>query len=46
MFLKGLIVAAFESSEPLYLLGLIGVSAPSLHRECTNSLILHVLYKV
>ena len=40
IFLKGLIAAAFESSEPLYLLGLkIDVSAPSLHRESTDSLI-------
>ena len=37
MFLKGLIAAALESSEPLYLMG---VSAPSLHRESTDSLII------
>ena len=35
MFLKGLIAAAFESSEPLHLLRLMGVSAPSLHRQST-----------
>ena len=40
IFLKGLIAAAFESSEPLHLLRLImGVSAPSLlHRECREEL--------
>ena len=38
MFLKGLIAAALESSEPLHF-GLMGVSAPSLHRESTDSLI-------
>ena len=32
MFLKGLIAAALESSEPLHFLRL-GVSAPSLHRD-------------
>ena len=37
MCLKGLIAAAFESSEPLHL------SAPSLHRESTDSLI-HSVY--
>ena len=35
MFLKGLITAAFEISEPC----LMGVSAPSLHRESPDSLI-------
>ena len=39
MCLKGLIAAAFESSEPLHFLRLNGVSAPSLHRESTDSLI-------
>ena len=40
MFLKGLIAAVFESSEPLHLLRLrMGMSAPSLHRESTDSLI-------
>ena len=34
-----LIGAALESSEPLHLLRLMGVSAPSLHRESTDSLI-------
>ena len=38
MCLKGLIAATFERSEPLYLLRLMGVSAPSLHRESTDSL--------
>ena len=37
MFLKGLIAAALESSEPFHFLRL-GVSAPSLHRESTDSL--------
>ena len=40
MCLKGLIAAVFEISEPLHLLCLMGVSAPSLHRESTDSLIL------
>ena len=39
MFLKGLIAAALESSDPLHLLRLMGVSAPSLHRESTDSMI-------
>ena len=39
MCLKGLIAAAFERSEPLYLLRLMGVSAPFLHGESTDSLI-------
>ena len=34
MCLKGLIAAAFGSSEPL-----MDPSAPSLHRKCTDSLI-------
>ena len=38
MFLKGLIAAALESSERLHL-GLMRVSAPSLHRESTDSMI-------
>ena len=38
MCLKGLIAAAFKSSEPLHLLRL-GVSVPSLHRESADSLI-------
>ena len=37
IFLKVLIAAAFESFEPLRLI--MGVSAPSLHRESTYSLI-------
>ena len=37
MCLKELIAVAFESSEPLYLLGVL---APSLHRESTDSVIL------
>ena len=40
MCLKGLIAAVFEMSEPLHLLCLMGMSAPSLHRESTDSLIL------
>ena len=40
MCLKGLIAAVFKISEPLHLLSLMGVSAPSLHRESTDSLIL------
>ena len=43
--LKGLIAAAFDSSEPLLLLGLMGVSAPSLHIESTDSMI-HFIYAV
>ena len=39
IYLKGLIAAAFQSSALSYL-GLMGVSAPSLHRESTDSLIL------
>ena len=39
MCLKGLTAAVFESSEPLHLLRLMGVLAPSLHRESTDSLI-------
>ena len=40
MFLKGLIAATFESSEPSHLLrlNLMGVSAPSLCGEPTDSL--------
>ena len=36
---KGLVTAAFGSSEPFYMLRLMGVLAPSLHRESTDSLI-------
>ena len=45
MCLKGLIAAAFESSEPLRG-GLMDVSAPSLHRESTDSLIRSTMHKV
>ena len=45
MCLKGLIAAAFESSEPLHFLRLNGVSAPSLHRvyQLSNIHLLSVL---
>ena len=39
MCLKGLVTAAFESSELFYILRSMGVSAPSLHIESTDSLI-------
>ena len=39
MCLKGLIIAAFKSSEPLHLLRLMGVLVPSLHRNSNYSLI-------
>ena len=39
---KGSIAAAFKSSEPLLLLRLMGVSAPSLHRKSADSLISHL----
>ena len=39
MFLKGLIAAAFESSELLHLLRLNGCVVATLHRQSTDSLI-------
>ena len=36
--LKKLITSAFESSKPLFLLMIMGVSAPSRHRESTDSI--------
>ena len=39
VWLKRLITSVFESSEPLLLLRLMGVSAPSLYIEPTNSMI-------
>ena len=44
MFLKGPITAAFESSEPLHLLRL-GVSASSLHRESSDSLMYGIKFR-
>ena len=38
--LKRLKTSAFGSSEPLLLLRLMGVSAPSLHIESTDSMIM------
>ena len=43
MHLKRLITAAFGSFEQFCMLRLMGVSAPSLHRESTNSTILQYL---
>ena len=40
MCLKRLITAAFGSFEQFCMLRLMGVSAPSLHRESTDSLII------
>ena len=39
MYLKGFVTAAFGSSEPFYLENGRVLSAPSLHRESTDSLI-------
>ena len=44
MFLKGLIAAALESSEPLLFLRLNGRVGAILHRESTDSLI-YIPYK-
>ena len=45
MFLKGLIAAVLESSEPLHLLRLNGrVGAIPVHRESTDSLIFILYY--
>ena len=43
MCLKAFITAAFEGSEALYLYRLMGVSAPSLHRESTDSLMIRLM---
>ena len=40
--LKRLKTSAFGSSEPLLLLRLMGVSVPSLHIECTDSMIVGI----
>ena len=39
MCLKRLITFTFNSSEPLHLLRLMGMSVPSLHIESTNSMV-------
>ena len=46
MYLKGLVTAAFGSSEPFYFGNGRVLSAPSLHRESTDSLIVERHFQV
>lgn len=44
-FSERLIISSFGSSEPLHMLGLMGVSAPSLHIDSTDSMDLISLFR-